>query len=159
MLTLNIRNGGGNRSGKIIPRLFYTNADIIVLIEFRECKNFTIIKNSLIDVGYLWQTICINVPNKNSIFVATKIKFEKIALDDLPKDCSYRALLLKFPTFSLLLVYFAQRKEKQLLLDYISDKCIQQLMPKGIVIGGFNTAKPYLDEQKKLCLYRCIYQS
>lgn len=154
ILTLNIRQGGGTRLDKLITRLLSANVDTLVLTEFRENQHSATIKNALIGAGYLWQASCLNEPNINSILIASRFEFENTCLDDLPECCDHRALLLKFPTFSLLAVYFAQRNEKQVLFDYISDKCIQQLMPKGIVIGDFNTGKPFLDEPKKS--FACI---
>ena len=149
IVTLNIRQGGGSRLEKLLSRILSLNADTLVLTEFRENKNAVIIKNSLTEAGYLWQSACDNDSSINSIFIASRVEFEKAYLFGLPVSCRHRALLVKFSNFSLLAVYFAQGKEKQTLFDYISSCCVQELLPRGLVIGDFNTGRPYLDEANK----------
>jgi exonuclease III len=149
ILTLNIRHGGGNRVKGIIARIANHNADTIVLTEFRENKNSSIIKGHLRDNGYLWQNTCMQKGNINSILVASRLKFENMPLPGLPEDCINRALMINFPDFVLLAVYFAQKEEKQKLFDYISESCITSLLPKGLIMGDFNTGKPFLDEHAK----------
>jgi exonuclease III len=146
IVTLNIRQGGGGRLEKLLSRLLSLNVDTLVLTEFRENKNAVIIKNSLTEAGYLWQATCENDSAINSILIASRAEFEKSSLVGLPESCRHRALLVRFSNFSLLAVYFAQGKEKQTLFDYISSSCIQELLPRGLVIGDFNTGRPYLDE-------------
>lgn len=74
-------------------------------------------------------------------------------MDELLESCDHCVVLLKFPNFSLSAVYFSQGKEQQILYDYISDKSIQKITPKGIIIGDFNTGKTYSDESKRCFVY------
>jgi exodeoxyribonuclease III len=154
IVTLNIRHGGGNRVNKIISRLLKQNADTIVLTEFRENKNSSEIKESLRNNGYFWQASCMRESKINSILVASRIEFEVIPLLGLPESCNNRTLMAKFPEFFLLAVYFAQKEEKQKLFNYISMHCISLISPKGVIIGDFNTGKPFLDEKAKT--FSCI---
>ena len=149
IVTLNIRQGGGSRLEKLLSRILSLNADTLVLTEFRENKNAVVIKKVLTEVGYLWQATCENNSAINSILIASRVDFNKISMIGLPVDCRHRALLVSFSNFSLLAVYFAQGREKQLLFDYIASSCSKKLLPMGLVIGDFNTGKPYLDEAGK----------
>ena len=154
ILTLNIRHGGGNRVNTIMSRLMNQDADILVVTEFRENRNSLKIKESLKENGYYWQASCMKAAKTNSILVASRLEFKHAPLLELPESCSNRILMARFPDFVLLAVYFAQREEKQNLFNYISESCIPLLLPRGLIMGDFNTGKPYLDEQAKT--FSCI---
>lgn len=148
IITLNIRHGGGSRIRPIISRLLRYSADTIVLTEFRENINAGEIKSALKNNGYLWQASCQQDPKVNSVFVASKIEFEVVKLDGIPKGCDGRLIMVNLPDICILSVYFAQKEEKRKLFNYISNSsCINLLEPRGLIIGDFNTGKPFLDEK------------
>jgi exonuclease III len=149
ILTLNIRHGGGNRIPKLLSRITSYSADIIVLTEFRNNRCSDLIKNKLYEEGYLWQSTAISGSSRaNTVFISAKIPFTTEQLVSIP-HIQDRAILAKFEQFYLLGVYFAQRKEKKLLFDFIINDVVPTFAGKGVVIGDFNTGRSYIDEPGK----------
>ncbi|MCU7495785.1 MAG: endonuclease/exonuclease/phosphatase family protein [Ignavibacteria bacterium] len=149
LVELNIRHGGGNRISKILKRITEYNADVIVLTEFRHNKNYDIIRNKLHEEGFEWQAAAIENSRANTVFIASKLQFTIYFLIDLPVECTGRSILVRFEQFSLMGVYFAQKKEKKLLSDFIMNNITPALGSRGLIIGDFNTGRHYIDEPGK----------
>ncbi len=133
---LNIQHGGGTRTQAIADYLQSLDADTIVLSEYRlEDKGLA---SQLASVGYAHQHSGAQYPKENSVLVASKTPF---TVD----KTSQRIVSVSFDGLTLVGVYFPQGEEKRHVfreIKAVADSGDQNLL----VIGDFNTGKPFLDE-------------
>ena len=146
IVALNIRHGGGSRIESLISVLIQTKADIIVLTEFRFNNNSNILRNALNKEGYSYATSSSKDPIKNAVAVYSKINFSKLNLVEIDTQQKHRLLMLDFDEFVLMPVYFAQKREKKYLFDYLFKNLSTQKNKKICLLGDFNAGLPFQDE-------------
>lgn len=149
VLTLNIRHGGGKRAKQLIDILVKSVADVVVLTEYKENANSVLIKQSLQELGYKWQTSSSADSKKNAVFIGAKIPF---VTQNPPIDFGShreRMTFAQFADFNLLGVYFPQKEAKRAVFEFITTNAPRLLGNAGIVIGDFNTGRHLLDEEGK----------
>lgn len=149
IMTFNIRAGGGERCGRIIESIQKHDPDTVVLTEFRENKNAHYLRGSLYSLGYRSSAAASVEVKTNTVFIASRQSFVASAFPMELGNHSHRALLAEFSDISVMGVYFAQKKEKARLFDFLNRDGKTLMKENGVVIGDFNTGKYYLDEAQK----------
>ena len=146
IVTLNVRHGGGTRAGRLLGWFSQFAADVVVMTEYRENSNSARFKSGLFEMGYKWQASSSIDPDENAVFLASKSPF--VSNSQLG-DCSgfrHRLLFARFTKFNLIGAYFPQGEEKRPVFDFLIDNAPTLLGEFGLILGDFNTGKPYLDE-------------
>ena len=149
VVTLNIRHGDGTKAKQLLCVLTEFSADVVVLTEYRENSNSDIFKTSLFDLGYKWQASNSIDPKQNSVFLAARIPFVCNSQLGEPGVHQHRLLLAKFSGFNVIGVYFPQNEEKRPVFEFLIKNARGLLGEAGLLIGDFNTGKPYIDEVGK----------
>jgi exodeoxyribonuclease III len=145
ILTLNIRHGGGKRVDRIVGFIRELDPDVLVLTEYRANVNSLPLQTALFEHGYKWQASSSNDPRQNSVFLASRTSFHpEIGHSDLGKH-AHRLIVASFEALNLVGVYFPQNEEKRAVFDYLNNRLLDSL-GATMVIGDFNTGRPYLDE-------------
>ena len=145
-LTLNIRHGGGTKANALLSLLAEYSADVVVLTEYRENANSDIFRTGLFGLNYKWQASSSIDARQNAVFLAAKIPFVCNSQLGEPGIHQHRLLLARFSRFNLIGVYFPQKEEKRPVFEFLARNAPTLLGDTGLLIGDFNTGKPYLDE-------------
>jgi exonuclease III len=152
--TLNIQHGGGQRVNRLIGMLAELGGDVILLTEFRENSNARAFKTRLFAWGYQWQASTSIDPKQNGAFLAAKVPFVSISRHAALAAHAHRLLFAQFAHFNLIGVYFPLMEEKRPVFEYLTSHLVSHLGESGLVLGDFNTGKPYTDEAGKT--FSCV---
>lgn len=66
--------------------------------------------------------------------------------EDIPGRCTHRVLIVRFNEIIVAGVYFPQKEEKRPIYDLLFSQVIPKLGNYGMIMGDFNTRKPFVDE-------------
>jgi exodeoxyribonuclease III len=149
IVTLNIRHGGGARSGEILSFVTKLNSDVVLFTEFRENNTGTLLKSQVFDAGYKWQSSNSPDPKTNGVFIGSRLPFVIDSTDEGLDLHAHRLLFARFDDLNLVGVYFPQNEAKRSVFARLSTHIVPKLGDLGVVIGDFNTGAPYLDEAGK----------
>lgn len=132
---LNIQHGGGARTQAITDYLNTLEADCVVLSEYRLDDNG--LASQLATLGYTHQHTGAQYPKENSVLIASRLPF-------VAGNATQRIAAVTIQDLNLLGVYFPQGDEKRPVFREIREKVPAE--SKTLVIGDFNTGKPFIDE-------------
>ena len=150
IISWNIQQGGGKRVYPIIQSLIDSLAHIIVISEFRNNKSGKLIKENLQRAGYVFQYITEASPNRNSIFIASKVTGEPRFFRQYDPNFPDNIMALDFEPFSLVGMYLPHKK-KHILFDLLIEEA--QKEKPSIMVGDFNTGKNFMDQKKSSFWY------
>ena len=89
LLTWNIRQGGSAaRLSLILKWIMHHDADVMVITEFQNKREGSLLQSALRDSGWVYQYCPILVPHKNTVLIAARHKFDVI--DKPPSALSIR---------------------------------------------------------------------
>ena len=147
ILTWNLRHGGGSRVTMIIETLkLHSNATTIILTEFRNNENASIIQSSLSESGFIHQFTTTAEPTKNSVLIASKENFKSKTFPELAEH-SQRVIKVFNDNFSIYGCYFPGQDNKKYIFDFLLKEIKQQPTSKIIITGDINTGKHFIDEK------------
>jgi exodeoxyribonuclease-3 len=139
IITLNIQHGGGRRIAAILEFLKQSNADLMVLTEYRlDDKS---LGKQLIELGYKHQLAGSTLPKENSVLIVSKEPFDVLGV-------SQRIVSVRLNHFALFGVYFPQREEKYPVFTTLKSE-VKEAGSSVIIVGDFNTGLHYIDEAGK----------
>lgn len=136
IVTLNIRHGGGIRTKAIAEYLKSLDVDCIVLTEYRLDDNG--LAAQLASHGFTHQHTGVQYPKENSVLIASKARF----ITDMANQ---RIASVTFQNLTLVGVYFPQGEEKCPVFRELKKMISSD--SNTLVLGDFNTGKPFLDEK------------
>lgn len=148
IITWNIRHGGGARINKIIDRIKYHNADIVIITEYRSNFNGIELKNKLAENGYKFQIAPVIDIKKNTLMIASKTDFEVQLFENQLQEEYHRVVNIGNDQLSLYGVYFPQKMQKKKIFEFLVSEMDRSKEKPTIFIGDFNTGKPLIDEVK-----------
>lgn len=146
IVTMNIRHGGGSRIPRIVAFLASLAPDTVVLTEYRANDKGISIGKDLRAQGYAWQAASSVEPKVNSVFIAAKKPFAVATSVTNSQIESHRMLVAQFVGFDIVGVYFPQNEAKRPVFNHLRTNLLPLISVVGIVIGDFNTGKPFEDE-------------
>lgn len=149
VMTLNIRQGGGDRAENIIKSINSHNPDVLILTEFRENQNSKLFRSALAKHGFLNIAVASIQKGLNTVLIASKYPFVTETFQNQLNGEGHRLILAHFEAFSVAGVYFAQKKEKQILFDFLNNNSSYLTKRECLLTGDFNTGKHNLDEVGK----------
>lgn len=144
ILSWNIRQGGGTRSRKICDNLVASEAQLIVLSEFRNNKSGDRITKTLSQAGYKFQGFSGALGNTNSVAIFSIIDGETLTFSDIDPKYSDNIIAIKFEAFTVYGVYLPHKK-KHILFDFLINEVSQD--KSAIIVGDFNTGKNFIDQK------------
>jgi len=148
LLTLNIRQGGGSRAGRLLDWLGETAPDVAVLTEFRRGGSGEKLRKGLQAHGLRHFAAPESPERANSVLIASRFPLLAREAETSPAD-AHRLAWVSVEGIELLGVYFAQRNEKASLyrtLDSLSGKLLER---QSLILGDFNTGIRGIDEAGK----------
>lgn len=145
LLTINIQHGGGLRAARIASFIVEQSADVVVLTEYRRNESGQKIVASLNEHGYNFQTAASHDAKQNSVCILSRTPFRALDLGWADAD-SHRLLAAQFTTVTIAGVYFPLNEAKRLVFERLKSHLLPQLGSRGVVLGDFNTGKPFEDE-------------
>jgi exodeoxyribonuclease III len=154
VMTFNIRQGGGDRKESIINSINNHDPDVLVLTEFRENKNSEYFRTKLATSGYINSAVASITKNLSTVLIASKIPFITETFHKELNGEGHRLLLAHFHDFSIAGVYFAQKKEKEILFNFLIKNASDLFYQEALIIGDFNTGKHLIDEVGKV--FHCV---
>jgi exonuclease III len=146
LLTLNIQHGGGARVGRLTEFIASQSPDTVILTEYRENDRGKSIRRDLLSQGYAWQAASSVDPKANCVYIASKQQFGTTTPDHDPAMESHRVLVAHFAGFDVVGVYFPQAEAKRQVFDHLRARVLPKIGEAGVLIGDFNTGKPFEDE-------------
>lgn len=147
IVSLNIRQGGGRRIDRILNSLYKYDSDTIILCEYRHNSNGQKLRADLNQMGFEYFAAGdTEYPNNNTVSIFSKARFELRPSPSVLGINSHRVIEAVFENFTLLAVYFPNKRRKKPVFDYLIDYCIENQNERVAIIGDFNTGKHYLDE-------------
>ncbi|HNL90721.1 MAG TPA: hypothetical protein PKH05_16705 [Nitrospira sp.] len=146
---MNIRHGGGDRVPRIISFLAALSPDTVVLTEYRANEKGVFISENLRAQGYGWQAASSVEPKQNCVYIASKHPFAVVASGADAEIDSHRVLVAQFKSFDIVGVYFPQNEAKRPVFTHLRTNLLPRIGVAGVVIGDFNTGKPFEDEAGK----------
>ena len=148
LITLNIRQGGGKRTTKLLDYLIEKEADVIVLTEYRHNASGLGIRSALSHVGFQFFASPTNVENQNSVAIASRIPFEQHEFPSLLESDRHRVIGARLLGLSIVGVYFSLGAAKQSLYDFFLGNELGDLGAEAMIFGDFNTGLHFQDETK-----------
>jgi len=148
IITWNIRHGGGPRINKIIDRIQYHNADIVIITEYRNNSNGLELKNQLAENGYKFKVAPEIDIKKNTLMIASKTDFEVQLFENQLHDEYHRVINIENDQLNLYGLYFPQKMQKKKIFEFMLEEMDSNKEKPTIFIGDFNTGKPFIDEVK-----------
>jgi exodeoxyribonuclease III len=145
-LTINIQHGGGGRRARLIDFIGRQSADVLVLTEYRLNIAGNLIRSSLAERGYFYQAASSLDSTQNSVCIVSRLPFNVIGFDSGLGADSHRILAVQFESLSVVGVYFPQKEAKRPVFDSLKNKLLPKIGDLGLVLGDFNTGRPYEDE-------------
>lgn len=142
-LSLNIRHGGSSRIDGIAAYVAQTAPDIAIFPEFRSGPSGSRLQGELRALGYVHQFAPEVGSITNSVLVASKLKAAPFAVTPPHVDRG-RVIGCQVEDVQLLGVYFANRRAKQTLFDYLLG--LPDEASNMLLIGDFNTGVHRMDE-------------
>jgi exodeoxyribonuclease III len=146
VMTFNIRQGGGERKESIMDSISHHEPDVLVLTEFRENKNSEYFRTKLASSGFINSAVASIAKGLNTVFLASKVPFVTETFHKELNGDGHRLLLAHFQDFSIAGVYFAQKKEKEILFNFLIKNASDLFHQEALIIGDFNTGKHLVDE-------------
>lgn len=144
ILSWNILQGGGSRTKQIIKFIESSNAQIIVLSEFRNNKNGIILRSKLMELNYHFQATTLNQSHDNSVLIASKLPCDTRLFTNTKLDFSHGIVAADFEAFSVIGVYLPHKK-KHKLFDILNQEAKKE--KPAIICGDFNTGKNFIDQK------------
>lgn len=149
IFTWNIRQGGGSRIPAILANIDQHSPDIVVLTEYRNNKQGQVIQMHLKKIGFLFVEASSADEKQNSILVASKENPRSWTTSSKSGVESFRCLEITFESFHLISCYFAQKRFKIPLWEYIIAYAKANIATPAIILGDFNTGRHFHDEVGK----------
>jgi exodeoxyribonuclease-3 len=135
IVTLNIRHGGGTRVPVILEYLDSQNGDVIVLTEFRENANATVIPSGLLAQGLAHFAAASIAPKANSVCICSRLPFVPRTYPNIPVDDRRRLVGARFKDIEIFGVYFAQNQAKASLFQFLIDGAYKPAELSHLFIG------------------------
>lgn len=148
LITLNIRQGGGKRTGQLLDYLIEKDADLIVLTEYRDNASGGLIRSELSRVGLTFFASPKSVENQNSVAIASKIPFEQYEFPSLSESDRHRVIGARLLGINIVGVYFPLGPAKQSLYDFFLENELGDFAAEAMIFGDFNTGLHFQDETK-----------
>jgi exodeoxyribonuclease III len=146
LISWNIRQGGGKRTGAIMDEIQQSDCDAVVLTEFRVGKTGEELRSGLTSLGFKYMATPEVAPRINSVLFAAKKPFEIIPTQGVSETDQHRVLLVKWCGINLAALYFAQNKAKASLFEFLLSLPAVFIDERSMLVGDFNTGKHKLDE-------------
>jgi len=143
--TLNIRHGGGTRVAALLEHIAELDADILALTEFRCNRSGSALRDRLAALGYVELAPSCTLTSENCVLLASRLPMQVTEMSAGPPGHEHRLIAAITGHLSIIGAYFPQREAKRQVFKQVL-KRLPRLRPLGVLIGDFNTGKPYLDE-------------
>ena len=112
VISLNIQHGGGKRVREILGYLLPQNADVIVLTEFRENENASVLRSALAVNGFAHFAAASIAPKENSVCIFSRLPFVPRTYPELTTSDRHRVVSAHFKEMAVFGVYFSQKEAK-----------------------------------------------
>jgi exonuclease III len=146
LLTLNIRHGGGRRTEAIADALTSSDAEVIILTEFRENASARVLRERLAAKGWQQQASSEPPARTNGVFVAARAPFTAMPAHVGVPEGSWRWLEIDFGALTLVATYFPLSGRKLPYWDWVMERARERTDAPCILMGDFNTGKHFIDE-------------
>ena len=143
ILSWNIQQGGGSRTLKIGSYLLKSNADIIILSEFKNNKNGAQLRNYLLQGGYIYQAVSPSASDVNGVMICSKHAFNSTLFKDIDPNYSHCIVKASFDAIDVYGVYLPHKK-KHSLFEFFHDTLDDS---PTVIAGDFNTGKNFIDQK------------
>lgn len=145
ILSWNIRQGGGSRTGKIMKVLTDLRPDIIILSEFRNNHSGQFIRTALLKENYHFQAVSLGKSDTNSVLIVSRFPFNTKLFPKSDPEFYHNVICAEFDAFSVYGVYLPHKK-KHLLFNLLIDEVDNSSKPT-IIAGDYNTGVNYVDQK------------
>lgn len=145
LLAWNIQQGGGSRIHLIADRIALRKADVIVLSEFKNHAKGALLRNRLMQHGYIHQFVTGAKQALNSVLIASNkachFHHYMSEIQDFPQSL----ISAEFEDFILFGLYLPHKK-KHTLFEFLF-KRIKSLEKPVVLAGDFNTGINFIDQR------------
>lgn len=148
LLTLNIRHGGGTRQRELTAFLAATEADVVVLTEYRANDVGLALRTAMREQGLQFQEASCNDPKVNSVCVASRRPFRVLNVPAGVDDELHRVLAIDLNGVRVAGVYFPQNEAKRAVFRRLK-RHLLPMLGRGVILGDVNTGRPFEDEEGK----------
>lgn len=146
IVTLNIQHGGGRRINTIADYLIALRADLLVLTEFRENANASLLRSKLGSHGFIHFAGATISQNQNSVCIFCRRPFLPRTYPDLSPQHAHRIVAAHFEKLAIYGVYFPQNQAKAEVFQFLLDGAHLPGAEAHVILGDFNTGLHGLDE-------------
>jgi exodeoxyribonuclease-3 len=146
VLAWNIRQGGGSRLARIAQAIALHDVDILVLSEYRGGDAAIRLRLALADIGYRHASATEPPPGRNGVLIAARERFRDRGVVDAALPEPYKIVDTTFPFGRLTGVYMPNLRAKVPYWDTLIAALPARARTSALVVGDFNTCRPYLDE-------------
>lgn len=146
VLAWNIRQGGGSRLARIAQAIALHDADILVLSEYRGGDAAIRLRLALADIGYRHASATEPPPGRNGVLIASRERFRDRGVVDAALPEPYKIVDTTFAFGRLTGVYMPNLRAKMPYWDTLIAALPARARTSALVVGDFNTCRPYLDE-------------
>lgn len=153
LVTLNIQQGGGPRIHAICDFLLGTDADVLVITEFRSGKRGRELLEALAKHGYGQHAGGSAVEGQHGIVIASRIPLDQIDGAAGPLGSEHCLVIARVADFCLIGAYFPQGKAKREVFDCVLGH-LRRVGTDVLVMGDLNTGKHFEDEAGKT--FACV---
>lgn len=156
LLSWNIRQGGGRRTGAIVEHILAARPDIVALQEFRNGLSGERIRDALAGAGLRHQfTPGGQDPAANTLFLAARVPFD--AGPFLPGDSDAPCPILEAEigasqsktALTLLCAHFPQKRAQLPLFAALAEDSPSLLAVNALLIGDLNCGIPFEDSDTR----------
>lgn len=145
LLSLNLRHGGGTRIPAIAEFLGQSDADILVLTEFRAGRPGEKMEAALETLGYRNRWRSVDMPKTNGVLMVSRLGGTPLELA-VDGENGRRILGCRVAGIDIYGVYFALGPGKLGLFDFIAGRSAFWVRQPALILGDFNTGRHKLDE-------------
>ena len=145
LLSWNIQQGGGSRVHSIIKYILAKKPQLMVLNEFKNNANGTIIRTKLLQYGYLHQVVSNATSDLNSVLIASKLPGNSFLFSKNELQFPQSMLKLSLEVFDVYGVYFPHKKKHNCFQVLLDD--LQKTDRPAIITGDYNSGKNFIDQK------------
>jgi exonuclease III len=147
IVSWNIWHGARTRIDRVLERLRAHEPDIVVLSEFRNNDAGRQIRGGLERMGLVNQSDSNAEARINTVLIAAREPFQGRSFETLGSE-THRCVACRVHGVHLLGLYFPNNQAKAPIFEFLLNLERKYLRSPSILIGDFNTGKPFVDEDR-----------
>eukprot|EP00456_Euglypha_rotunda_P026667 TRINITY_DN21456_c0_g2_i3.p1 TRINITY_DN21456_c0_g2~~TRINITY_DN21456_c0_g2_i3.p1 ORF type:complete len:233 (+),score=27.18 TRINITY_DN21456_c0_g2_i3:196-894(+) len=146
IVSLNVRQGGGERVPRLLRYLASVGPDVVVLTEFRQNPNAPLFRQGLAALGLSFHAAAPTTGRENSVGIFARASCSLRSCPEPAAEDAHRVISVQVGSLHLCGVYFPQQQAKARLFAFLRSALPVRESAPLLVVGDYNTGQHHVDE-------------